>query len=632
MIRQPHHPTFGAVVRADGVRFQLWAPDSRSVRLHLRRSGGQVCVRDMAPLASSTCSSADLADAERGLWTVLVEDARAGDRYAYSIDDIDAKPDPASRFQPDGVHGWSEIVDPAAFRWSDADWTPPDPRRAVIYELHVGTFTPEGTFAAAATRLPYLAGLGVTAIELMPLADFAGSRNWGYDGVALYAPARAYGRPDDLRAFVDAAHRAGLAVIADVVYNHLGPEGAYLDSYSSRFLTSQHQTPWGGAVNLYGEGGAVVRRFLQENALHWIHEYHMDGLRLDATHSLFDSRQRHFVAELTDLVHAAADPAPLVYAEDHRNLAGMVDDPSAGGWGLDGVWADDFHHVVRRMLAGDAHGYYIDYAGTAAELADTLRRGWLFVGQTSKHQGGPRGTDPSHVPMRKAVVCVQNHDQVGNRALGERLHHQVEPAAWRAAVALLLTAPMTPLLFMGQEWATSAPFLFFTNFEPELGQKVVEGRRREFRDFPEFSTEEAARRIPNPQAASTFEASRLRWDEQDRGAHAASLALHRALLRLRADHALLQGSDACECASEALDEGTVMVHRTGGGNGDVVVVVRLRGAGAVQVPPLRGGTLRRLLDTEDAAFACDPRPLVVDAPAGLVRFERPGAIVFASAA
>ena len=618
MTRRPHTPAFGATIGAGGVTFRVWAPEAKSVTLHLRRHAG----------ASSRLEPA--CAPETGIWETVVGDATPGDRYAYSVDGGDALPDPASRFQPDGVHGWSEIVDPAAFEWSDDAWAGLDPRRAVIYELHVGAFTPEGTFTAAAGRIPYLADLGVTAIELMPLADFAGARNWGYDGVALFAPSRAYGRPEDLRALVNAAHRAGLAVLIDVVYNHLGPEGAYLPAFSPRFLTTKHETPWGGAVNLDADGGNEVRRLLTDNALHWIHEYHADGLRLDATHSLYDTRRRHFVAELADAVHAAADPAPLIYAEDHRNLAAMIDEPSRGGWGLDGVWADDFHHVVRRMLGGDAYGYYVDYRGDAAELAATLSRGWLYTGQASAHAGAPRGTDPSAVPMRKAVVCIQNHDQVGNRALGDRLHHTADPAAWRAAVTVLLTCPMTPLLFMGQEWAASAPFQFFTDFEPELGQLVVEGRRREFRAFPEFASPEGASRIPAPQAEQTFTGSRLCWQEQAAPIHAAVLRLHRALLRLRQERLALQASDGCHADAEALDDDTVVFERSGRGEDRLLIVARLRGAGTATLAALREARHHTILDTEDAAFADDPCPPRIDTRSGSVAFTRPGALILSA--
>jgi maltooligosyltrehalose trehalohydrolase len=626
---------FGATPAGRGYRFRVWAPDAHSVVLHLRR-GAQPVASYPLPVASQS----DFEDWRQetgyrrpetshrkpatGIWQLVVEDAHAGDRYAYSLDGRDPLPDPASRFQPDGVHGWSEIVDPRAFRWSDAGWRGLDPRRAVIYELHVGTFTPEGTFRAAIGKLPYLRDLGATAIELMPLADFAGARNWGYDGVALFAPPRAYGRPDDLRALVDAAHAHGLAVLVDVVYNHLGPEGAYLPAFTACFLNQAHDTPWGAAVNLGGPGCAVVRRLLVDNALHWIREYHADGLRLDATHALIDDTAPHFVAELTRAVHEATGGRGLVYAEDHRNLATLVEEPAAGGWGLDGVWADDFHHVVRRMLAGDTHGYYQDYAGTAYELERILRQGWLFTGQLSKQHRGPRGTDASHLPLRKSVVCIQNHDQIGNRALGDRLNHVVDAASWRAATTLLLTAPMTPLLFMGQEWAAGTPFTFFTDFEPALGEQVVRGRRREFAAFPEFAGKGAAN-IPSPQAETTFQASKLRWDERERPPHAPALALAHRLLALRGAERSLQATDATSSIAEALGSDALAFVRQELGDRAHLVVVRLRGRGSVTPRALADGRWTSVLHTEEPAFAPDPQPPALDA--GRITFQRPGAIV-----
>ena len=608
-------PYFGATLEPRGVRFRVWAPAPQTLTLLVRDDGG---VRTYQQQRGTD-----------GIWELVVPEARAGTRYAYSCDGEEPRPDPASRFQPDGVHGWSEVVDPAAFQWSDARWTGIDPAGVVLYELHVGTFSGNGTFASASERLGYLSDLGVTAIELMPVADFPGRRNWGYDGVSLFAPSRAYGRPDDLRAFIDRAHGLGLAVLIDVVYNHLGPEGAYLPLFSPQFLTEAHATPWGTAVNLDQDGSEIVRRLLTENALHWIHEYHADGLRLDATHALIDASDRPFVADLTTAVHGARKCPPLVYAEDHRNLAVLVRERDLGGWGLDGVWADDFHHVVRRMLGEPAHSYYVDYEGHAEEIAATLRRGWLFVGQTSVHRQAPRGTDPSDVPMRKAVICVQNHDQIGNRALGDRVHHTVAAAAWRAAVTLLLTAPMTPLLFMGQEWAATTPFQFFTDFEPSLGEQIIAGRRREFRAFPEFASPEAAERIPNPQADATFEASRLQWDEQRLPDHAAALALHRALLQLRATVHALQASHASTCAAEALDDSTVVVRRPHpDGSGEIVICARLRGSGRVVLQIEPGRAMRQLLTTEDEPFAVDPEPPLVDVEARAITFRRPGALVF----
>jgi len=636
-----------------GVRFRVWAPQATSVELRICR--GQLPVtsyqfpvaRDQVPVSST--ESRERATGKReletgdwkprsGYWQLDVADAAAGDRYAYSIDGRGPLPDPASRYQPDGVHAWSEVVDPDAFAWTDSAWRGLDPPRVVIYELHVGTFTREGTFASAAAKLPLLRDLGVTAIELMPLADFPGLRNWGYDGVALFAPARAYGHPHDLRAFVDAAHGLGLAVLIDVVYNHLGPEGAYLPAFAPSFLTGEHQTPWGDAVNLDEDGSDGVRAFLLDNALHWIREYHADGLRLDAVHALIDGSKRPFVAELTAAVHAseyAAEHAEteggggqrrLVCAEDCRNLAMLVQSTSRGGWGLDGVWADDFHHIVRRMLAGDDRGYYVDYHGTVAELADTLRNGWHYRGQPSRHTGAPRGTNASAVEMRKAIVCVQNHDQVGNRALGDRLHHAIDPASWRAAVTLLLMSPMTPLLFMGQEWAASTPFQFFTDFEPHLGHKVVDGRRAEFRAFPEFATPEAASRIPDPQAELTFARSRLNWEERVEREHATVLALHRALLHLRAENPALQASDAYSSEAREHDRGSLTLVRAGVDR-DFLVVIRLLGGGAVDAPELTDGDWELVLDTEDEGFALDPTPPTIDYAARTVDFRRPGAVI-----
>jgi len=611
----PAEPTasFGALVNREGTQFRVWAPAPRRLTLLIDEGHGASIHRPQ-----------QIAD---GIWELFVPGICAGARYAYVLDEGDPRPDPASRFQPDGVHGWSEVIDPSAFVWTDDAWNGISPNQLVIYELHVGTFAGKGTFADVRSRLDYLRDLGITAIELMPVADFPGRWNWGYDGVALFAPSRAYGRPDDLRRLVDAAHHARLAVVLDVVYNHLGPEGAYLPAFSPQFMTPAHTTPWGCAVNLDRESSPFVRQFLIDNARHWTLEYHVDGLRLDATHALIDAGERPFVAELAAAVHRTRHPRPFVFAEDARNFARLVEDVEDGGWGLDGVWADDFHHIIRRMLAGDSHGYYADYRGDVDELVATLQRGWLFVGQHSAHHGAPRGTDPSNVAMRKAIICVQNHDQVGNRAVGDRLHHAIDPSAWRAIVALLCAAPMTPLLFMGQEWSTSSPFQFFTDFAPDFGARVTEGRREEFAAFPEFAPG-MGRRIPNPQAVSTFEASRLCWSELREPDHAAVLALHRALLALRAAHPALQGSDATTCEARALDDSTVLILRHAPAPAHAqAIVVRLRGAGEVTIDSSRWIDVRTLLTTEDPDFASDAAPPVLDAAKGTVTFGRPGALV-----
>ncbi len=459
-------------------------------------------------------------------------DFRPGDLYGYLLDGEGPFPDPASRYQPEGIHGPSQIVDPGSFSWSDGGWNGVPHGDLVIYELHVGTFSPEGTFSGVTARLPELAGLGITAIELMPVADFPGRRNWGYDGVDLFAPARCYGAPDDLRRLVNTAHALGMAVLLDVVYNHFGPDGSYLSRFSPAYLSDRHRTPWGPAVNLDGPGSKMVRAFFIENALHWIHEYHLDGLRLDATHSMVDEGPRHFLAELSALIreHGPARPIHLI-AEDHRNLADLLRPESSGGWGLDGVWSDDFHHQLRRLLCGDDDGVYRDFAGTIPDLVTTLNRGWLFTGEYSIHRGKNRGTDPAGLSPRSCVFSIQNHDRIGNRAFGERLNHQVDAATYRAASTLLLLAPETPLLFMGQEWASSSAFLFFTDHEPELGRRVREGRLREFRSYRAFQEEAALDRIPDPQDEATFLASRLDWSERDREPHASTLRLYQACSR-----------------------------------------------------------------------------------------------------
>jgi maltooligosyltrehalose trehalohydrolase len=606
-------PALGAAREPGGVRFRVWAPERRELDVRVETAGREA-------------TRALRKDAD-GFFGGFVEGIGAGDLYRFRLDGEGPFPDPASRFQPRGVHGPSEVVDPAAFAWSDAGWPGVPLEGLVVYELHVGTFSPRGTFAGVVDELPRLVDLGATAVELMPLADFPGSRNWGYDGASLFAPARCYGRPDELRRLVDEAHRQGLGVLLDVVYNHFGPDGAYWGLFSPHYFSSEHQTPWGAALNLDGPSSGPVRDFFVENATRWLREYHLDGLRLDATHALVDDSPRHFLAEMQDRVRAAVERPVLLIAEDHRNLAAMVRPEAEGGWGLDAVWADDFHHEVRRCLAGDHEGYYRDFTGTVADVAATVRDGWFFKGQHSEHFGGPRGTDPAGLPPRRFVFFLQNHDQVGNRALGERLHHQVEPAAFRAATVLLLCAPETPLLFMGQEWAAPEPFLYFTDHEPGLGRLVTEGRRREFRGFSAFSDPAQRERIPDPQALSTFERSRLDWTRREEEPHASTLRLHRALLRLRREEPLLRDAPGRSVQVAAVDEGALAI-QYGRGERALLVVVRLRGAGDVRPATGRRGW-REVLSTEDAAFAGDPQPPSVEeeGDALVLAFSRPGAVL-----
>jgi maltooligosyltrehalose trehalohydrolase len=607
--------TLGAVPGGRGTSFRVWAPTSAVVELVLEPDGGR----------------RSLARHQTGLFYGSYEDVAPGTRYRYSLDGQSPCPDPASRWQPDGVHGPSAVVDPRGFVWTERHWTGLPLADLVFYELHVGTFSPAGTFAGAVALLPHLQDLGVSAVELMPVADFPGSRNWGYDGVALFAPACAYGTPDDLRRFVDVAHGLGLAVVLDVVYNHTGPDGSYLGRFSPYYFTDRHASPWGAGINLDGEHAPPVRQFFVENALHWIHEYHMDGVRLDATHAIRDDGPRHFLAELAARVHESTpDRLVHVIAEDHRNLAVMTTPPGEGGWGLDAVWADDFHHQMRRLLAGDRDGYYRDFTGTTADVASTVRHGWFFTGQYSEHLQEHRGTDPVGLPPERFVVCLQNHDQVGNRALGDRLHHAVDGAAYRAASVLLLTLPHTPLLFMGQEWAASSPFLYFTDHEPALGRLVTEGRRHEFKDFAAFADERARERIPDPQALDTFLNSRLDWTERSAEPHASTLALYRAVIAFRRTE--LAAESATSFDIHAPDDDTLVMRRTCRDGRRALVVVRLRGAGDVPLgdhAPIggaRGWTVALTsADWSDGAS----RPAVDDAGATLaVRFHEPAAVVF----
>ncbi len=614
-------PSLGAWPDREGTRFRVWAPEMSRLDVVIEGPERQVFPMEKYP---------------DGTFGIRLDHVGPGTKYRYRIEEGGEFPDPASRYQPEGVHGPSAVVDSTRFSWSDQGWTGVVHEDLVLYELHVGTFTPEGTFAAAMARLNHLVVLGVTAVELMPVADFPGSRNWGYDGVDLFAPARCYGTPDDLRRLVDEAHRLGLAVFLDVVYNHLGPEGNYLGVYSPYYFSAKHENPWGRGVNVDGKYSEMVRAFFIENALHWVHEYHIDGLRLDATHAIADDRSRHFVTELTTRVRESVHGRRVyVIAEDHRNLAYMVKGEGEGGWGLNGVWADDFHHKVRVALAGDNEGYYSDYSGSMTELAEILNDGWHFKGQYSQYLGEHRGTDPAGVPPRRFVFCLQNHDQIGNRALGERLHHQIELAAYRAASVLMLCAPATPLLFMGQEWATSAPFLYFTDHPEELGRLVTEGRRKEFRHFQMFADPEARERIPDPQSASTFEASRLRWDELDQEPHGSMYRLYRALLALRKTEPALQNAEPGSFVAHAIGDTTLLLRQDAELGPSLLAVIQMEGGNEVSLeghPSLEGLDGERcqmVLSTEDAPFVPEPQApeVTLEKQAPRIRFARPSAVL-----
>jgi maltooligosyltrehalose trehalohydrolase len=440
-------------------------------------------------------------------------------------------------YQPSGVHGASEVIDHSRFVWSDARWQAPPLGAGVLYELHIGTFTREGTFAAAIDKLPYLAGLGITHLELMPVAEFPGDRGWGYDGVDLFAPHHVYGRPDDLKRLVDACHAHGLAVILDVVYNHLGPAGNYLSRFGPYF-THRYHTPWGDAVNLDNAGSDEVRRFFCDNAVMWLRDYHFDGLRIDAVHALIDTSARHFLEQLAgevDTLEAITGRHLVLIAESDLNDPRVIRSREGGGYGLDAQWSDDFHHALHGMLTGERTGYYEDF-GTMAHFARALQEAFVYGGTASPHRRRTHGRMPAGLPGWRFVVAAQNHDQIGNRATGDRLTHLVSRQRLKIAAALLLTAPFVPMLFQGEEWGTSSPFQYFTSHEDEaLGRLVSEGRRRE---FAAFGWDPGS--IPDPQMEETYRRSQLRWDEPALAHHAELLRWYRDLLALRRDHPALR--------------------------------------------------------------------------------------------
>jgi 1,4-alpha-glucan branching enzyme/maltooligosyltrehalose trehalohydrolase len=507
-----------------GVRFRLWAPAAGT--LHVSLEGPET----HAELAMQPVGG--------GWFELDCAAAQAGTRYRFLLDSGVYVPDPASRANPDDVHGPSLVVDPLAFDWDDGDWSGRPWEEAVIYELHVGTFSPEGTFAGVQRQLDYLRELGVTAIELMPVADFPGRRNWGYDGVLAFAPDSAYGPPEALKRLVQEAHRRGLMVFLDVVYNHFGPDGNYLHLYAPQFFTQRRHTPWGAAINFDGAHGDLVRSFYVHNALYWLEEYHFDGLRLDAV----DSIQQTSTPDVLEQIARAVRTGPgarrhvhLVLENDNNASYCLGARPGESGL-YDAQWNDDAHHALHVLLTGETQGYYADYADDAARhLGRALAEGFVFQGEPSPYRGGrSRGEPSAQLRPTAFVQFLQNHDQIGNRPYGERIARLVEPAPLRAAVALLLLAPSPPLLFMGEEWGAREPFLFFCDFQGDLAARVAEGRREGFARLDRWRDAAARGLTPDPGAETTFDSAQLKWDESASPDHRAWIDLYRDLLRLRA--------------------------------------------------------------------------------------------------
>jgi maltooligosyltrehalose trehalohydrolase len=564
-----------------GVHFRVWAPRRKSVDVLL--AGASVSLR---------------AEPD-GYFSRLVHEAEPGSTYRFRLDGGGDVPDPASRFQPEGPHGVSEVIDPTAFRWSDTSWRGVSLAGQVIYELHVGTFTGPGTFAATRARLPMLKDLGVTVLEIMPIADFPGRFGWGYDGVCLFAPTRLYGRPDDLRLLVDEAHACGLAVILDVVYNHLGPDGNYLAQFSDTYFTDRYETDWGEPLNFDGPGSAPVREMFLANAAYWIDEFHLDGLRLDATQNLYDASPEHLVAALTRRAREAARGRQIiVVGENEPQDVRLVQPPESGGYGLDGLWNDDLHHSMHVALTGSREAYYTDYLGSAQELVSALKHGFLYQGQRYKWQKKRRGTSTFGLPRYAFLAFVQNHDQVANSATGARVHETASPGALRAVLALVLLGPGTPMLFQGQEYSASRPFQYFADHHAELAAMVRTGRHQFLSQFPSLAGPEWLERLPDPAAPETFARCKLDHEERLAGAHAEMLQLHKDLLAWRRTDAVFQRQ-----GEDGLD-GAVLA--------PAALVVRFYG---------RDGDDRLLLVNLGADLHLDPAPEPLLAPPAGRSFE-----------
>ena len=503
-----------------GVHFRVWAPRCRRLEVMIEPSG------------RTREAGFELESEKDGYFSGLIPGVGAGVLYHYRLDGGAAYPDPASRFQPRGPHGPSEIIDPRAFRWTDREWRGAELHGQVIYEMHIGTFTRAGTWEAATAEIAALADTGITALEVMPVADFAGRFGWGYDGVDLYAPTRLYGNPDDFRRFVDSAHRCGLAVILDVVYNHIGPDGSYLKEFSDHYFTDRHENEWGEAINFDGERSKSVREFFIANAGYWVDEFHIDGLRLDATQQIFDASPVHVLQEITAAVRRIGGKrATLVIAENEPQHVKLIRPVEHGGYGMDALWNDDFHHTALVSVTGRSEAYYSDHWGRPQEIISAIKWGFLFQGQRYSWQKKSRGTPAFGIPHERFVHYIENHDQIANSGSGARIHQLTSPGRYRAITAVLLLAPATPMLFQGQEFAASSPFLFFADHKPELAALVRQGRREFISQFPSLAGAGIQRLLADPCDPATFD--RCKLDFAERKSHGAASRLHRDLLRLR---------------------------------------------------------------------------------------------------
>ena len=512
--------------------------------------------------------------ASSGYFVLDTQDAKPGDLYRYRIDDKGPWPDPCSRYQPDGPHGPSQLVAPHSYEWKDANWQGIKLHGQVIYELHIGTFTQEGTFDAAIERLAWLKGIGITLIEVLPIAEFPGRWGWGYDGVQLYAPFHHYGDHDGFKRFVDAAHAMGLGVMLDVVYNHLGPDGNYLRCFSDHYFSSRHKTEWGEAWNFDAEYCQGARDLIVDNARYWVREFHVDGFRLDATQAIYDDSERHVVAEMVERARKEAGTRSIVIiAEDEPQRSEHLSKSGQDGWDLDGMWNDDFHHATAVALTGSRDAYFHDYTGRAQELLSSVRRGFLYQGQHYHWQKKPRGSPLRRQPAQACVHFLQNHDQVGNSYSSLRVHLFANPGRYRALTALFLLGPQTPLLFMGQEFHSSQPFHYFIDHNPELSGLVWKGRREYLNQFRIYETDTAQAKILDPADENTFKSSKLDWDEAERFPHI--VELHRDLLHLRREDLVIAAQDWTRLDGATLSEHAFLLRWFDDEHGDRLLLVNL---------------------------------------------------------
>ena len=554
----PRRYPIGAEAGPDGVHFRVWAPRRTSVEVVFDAS-----------------ARAHLLEREpSGYHSGLVPGAAAGLRYRFRLDGADSFPDPTSRFQPEGPHGPSQVVDPLEFRWGDTSWRGVRLEGQVLYEMHIGTFTREGTFDAARRELRELAEAGITVIEVMPVADFPGRFGWGYDGVGLFAPLSIYGEPDDFRRLINDAHRAGIGVILDVVYNHVGPDGNYLRQYSEDYFTSKYGNEWGEAINYDGENSCAVREWVITNARYWIEEYHLDGLRLDATHAIFDASPENIVAALTKAARQGARKREIVViAENESQEARLARPATSGGCGVDALWNDDFHHSARVALTGRNEAYYSGYQGKPQELISAVKYGYLYQGQRYQWQKKRRGTPSLDLRPPQFVIFLQNHDQIANSGRGERPERLTSPGGYRAMTALLLLAPGTPMLFQGQEFGASAPFYFFADHNPNLGKLVREGRAQSLSQFRSLAQPEMHEYRLDPGDPANFERCKLDFSERQR--HAPIYNLHKDLLKLRREDSVFRLQKHGAVDGAVLSDHALVLRYFSAGGDDRLLLVNL---------------------------------------------------------